>query len=262
MTKDQNYYKQLYKKFIDSRRDLIRDGYIERHHIKPRGLGGNNDPSNLIDLTPREHFFAHLLLYKIYPTNLRVIHGLNAMACGGKKQLNSWQYGFIKSAVTKKRPPKSDLLNLYYDKNFSYKKIGALYHVSDMTVCKWFKMYNINTGRMKKGNNKYKYTYDELVVTSLYKRGGVKAIQTHYGVSLSMASEWAKKCNLLPVKTIGIVKLIPPKEELYNVYVQNNTIKDIAKMFGVSMSLMQKWIKQYNFEPRPRLKSTRSLKSS
>lgn len=35
------------------------------HHIMPKSLGGTNDYENLISLTPREHYFAHLLLIKI-----------------------------------------------------------------------------------------------------------------------------------------------------------------------------------------------------
>lgn len=42
------------------------DGYVERHHILPRALGGTDDSSNLVALTAREHFVAHVLLAKIY----------------------------------------------------------------------------------------------------------------------------------------------------------------------------------------------------
>ena len=42
------------------------DGYKERHHILPKALGGSNELSNLVELTAREHFIAHLLLAKIY----------------------------------------------------------------------------------------------------------------------------------------------------------------------------------------------------
>jgi len=36
------------------------------HHIIPRSLGGLNDKINLVNLTAREHYIAHLLLWKIY----------------------------------------------------------------------------------------------------------------------------------------------------------------------------------------------------
>lgn len=40
--------------------------YTEAHHIIPKSLGGNDDVSNLVLLTGREHFIAHLLLSKIH----------------------------------------------------------------------------------------------------------------------------------------------------------------------------------------------------
>ena len=40
--------------------------YAERHHVVPRSLSGTNDKSNLVWLTAREHFVAHVLLAKIH----------------------------------------------------------------------------------------------------------------------------------------------------------------------------------------------------
>lgn len=41
-------------------------GYFERHHIQPRAMGGSDDSSNIVALTAREHFLAHMLLAKIH----------------------------------------------------------------------------------------------------------------------------------------------------------------------------------------------------
>jgi hypothetical protein len=60
-------YKKVYDDLIakcQSRQSI--DGYKERHHITPRSMNGSNDPSNLVDLTAREHFIAHFLLAKIH----------------------------------------------------------------------------------------------------------------------------------------------------------------------------------------------------
>lgn len=38
---------------------------FEKHHILPKSLGGNNDKSNLVALTLREHFICHMLLVKM-----------------------------------------------------------------------------------------------------------------------------------------------------------------------------------------------------
>ena len=40
--------------------------YCETHHIIPRSCHGTNDKDNLINLLPKEHYIAHLLLLKIY----------------------------------------------------------------------------------------------------------------------------------------------------------------------------------------------------
>lgn len=40
-------------------------GYKERHHIIPRCFGGDNSKTNVVQLTAREHYIAHLLLWKM-----------------------------------------------------------------------------------------------------------------------------------------------------------------------------------------------------
>jgi hypothetical protein len=40
----------------------LSNGYIEKHHIIPRSLGGSNDKENIVSLSGREHYIAHLLL--------------------------------------------------------------------------------------------------------------------------------------------------------------------------------------------------------
>jgi len=37
---------------------------LHKHHIIPRHMGGTDEPSNLIELTPAEHAEAHRLLYE------------------------------------------------------------------------------------------------------------------------------------------------------------------------------------------------------
>jgi len=63
-------YKKCYEKLCSSRKLLSRtknEGiYYELHHILPKCLGGTNEKENLILLTFREHFIAHLLLTKMY----------------------------------------------------------------------------------------------------------------------------------------------------------------------------------------------------
>lgn len=59
-------YQRIYDQFIADRRTKMPDGTFEVHHILPRSLGGDDDQTNLIPLSPEDHFFAHLLLAKIH----------------------------------------------------------------------------------------------------------------------------------------------------------------------------------------------------
>lgn len=40
-------------------------GCVEHHHIIPKSMGGDNSPTNIVALSPREHFVCHVLLTKM-----------------------------------------------------------------------------------------------------------------------------------------------------------------------------------------------------
>lgn len=95
-------YHRIYSQIIDRGRERglpryrTRKGY-ERHHIIPRCLGGNDLDDNLVDLTPREHFIAHLMLAKIHGGKLWL--ALLMMTSDGSKikhRTTSRQYELIR----------------------------------------------------------------------------------------------------------------------------------------------------------------------
>ncbi len=63
-----NKYYFHYFNLCSSRKNLDRrkskEVYYESHHITPKSLGGSDEPDNLVLLTAREHFIAHMLLIK------------------------------------------------------------------------------------------------------------------------------------------------------------------------------------------------------
>jgi hypothetical protein len=73
-----NYIK-IYNDLIDRGKNRIIHGYTENHHIVPRCMGGTNDETNLVRLTPEEHYVAHQLLSKIYPNNGALIKAVVMM---------------------------------------------------------------------------------------------------------------------------------------------------------------------------------------
>lgn len=74
-------YHEIYNTLIAraQKRILTGDEYTENHHIIPRCLGGNNSQINLVKLTGREHYIAHLLLWKMYPENSKLMFAFKMM---------------------------------------------------------------------------------------------------------------------------------------------------------------------------------------
>jgi hypothetical protein len=72
-------YELVYFHLIESRK-LLSPSNFEKHHIIPQCLGGTNEPSNIVKLTPREHFLAHRLLAKMYPEHGGLLYAANMMS--------------------------------------------------------------------------------------------------------------------------------------------------------------------------------------
>lgn len=83
-------YAAIYERLIYRARHRTIDRYVERHHVVPRCMGGSDDADNLVDLTAEEHFLAHALLVKIYPSHPRLIYALSMMCMNrnGRRQNN------------------------------------------------------------------------------------------------------------------------------------------------------------------------------
>ena len=77
---DSKYY-TWYWNIINTAREQGRTGYVEKHHILPRKMGGTNKPDNLVKLSAREHFIVHRLLTKftIGNSNFQMMFAFNWM---------------------------------------------------------------------------------------------------------------------------------------------------------------------------------------
>lgn len=58
-------YSRWYEALITKAQNRTIDGYVEKHHVIPRSFGGNDGKANLVNLTAREHYIAHALLWKM-----------------------------------------------------------------------------------------------------------------------------------------------------------------------------------------------------
>jgi hypothetical protein len=88
-----NKYTNIYYSIVNRAKNRTLATYKERHHIIPKSLGGNNDRSNIVDLTAREHFICHLLLTKMTSGNnkKKMSYALWLM-CNLKNQNQSERY--------------------------------------------------------------------------------------------------------------------------------------------------------------------------
>lgn len=91
-------YAKHYEKLIQRARERVIDGYIERHHIVPRSMGGSNAKANIVRLTPEEHFLAHLLLVKMHPERPALMGALFLMSRSavGLTQRSNKVYGWLR----------------------------------------------------------------------------------------------------------------------------------------------------------------------
>lgn len=67
----ENKYSRWYHGIVESAKQRPVVGYVERHHILPKSLGGSDDSENIVKLTAREHFVCHALLIRMTEGQVR-----------------------------------------------------------------------------------------------------------------------------------------------------------------------------------------------
>lgn len=103
MAKVKTKYQKWHDQIISRAKNRQLHEYFERHHIKPKCIGGGNEESNKVDLTYREHFLVHWLLTKFTKGKVKakMIHCLSMMTCrvrGRGQVITSWQYALARKA--------------------------------------------------------------------------------------------------------------------------------------------------------------------
>lgn len=114
-------YQRIYNEIIGRavKRNLkkSKELYVESHHIIPKSLGGTNKKDNLVNLTAREHYMAHWLLYKMYkgsPQGRKMLHAWNRMCCidiNNVKKYTSHSFKYARELHSKSMSGKN---NPYY----------------------------------------------------------------------------------------------------------------------------------------------------
>ena len=86
-------YQKIYDALVNHRLNhpaKLEFDYTENHHIIPRACNGSNNKSNIVCLTIREHYIAHLLLAFIYKGTIyesRMLKAISYMKFGGSTSM-------------------------------------------------------------------------------------------------------------------------------------------------------------------------------
>jgi len=90
-------YKLHYDRLIQKANNRKLSSYKEAHHIIPKCMNGSDEKNNIIELTAREHFIAHILLVKIYPKEYGLIKSVNMMTVGqADRKIHNRMYSWLK----------------------------------------------------------------------------------------------------------------------------------------------------------------------
>jgi len=91
-------YNRIYRDLIDRARNRETLGYVEHHHILPKCMGGTNAKDNIVALTAREHFIAHLLLMKLHPKYPKLVFAVKMMCRQfSGERINNRMYEWIRN---------------------------------------------------------------------------------------------------------------------------------------------------------------------
>jgi hypothetical protein len=91
-------YRKIYNDLVIRGKNRQLECYKESHHIIPKCMGGEDNNSNLVDLTPEEHYVAHQLLTKIYPENYALAKAAGMMIAS---RPSNKLYGWLRRRIAK-----------------------------------------------------------------------------------------------------------------------------------------------------------------
>lgn len=149
-------YQKIYDDLIAKRiQDVNTTAFCEKHHIKPKSIYPEleHESSNIVRLTYREHFVAHLLLVKIYKqlgdkvNEQKMANAVMRMSRHKKyERISSREYDKIKSSLKGNGPNKGRKFSLEARKHMSEAQKGK----TPYNKGKRGLLYTVNNGKITK----------------------------------------------------------------------------------------------------------------
>ena len=182
----QNKYTQCYYNIVNRAKARKQIGYVEKHHIIPKSLGGKNTDNNLVKLTAREHFICHWLLTKMLndgPDKWKLLFAFHSFVRVNKNQnrykVTGKKYEILKKAVSEAKSK----LNIGNKYSLGHKR-------STDTISKWKESYAGHT-HSNETKQKLSQTMKEKYTKQEYVHKG-KTYEDLYG-----PEEAQRRCNKL-----------------------------------------------------------------
>lgn len=191
-------YERIYNQLIEKRKVHKLTGYTETHHIQPKSLGGSDSKDNLVELTAKEHFIAHLLLAKFKPCH-QTMNAIMIMRCKNYGQhrndiQNSRMYEWARKEFSKYMKMKS--------KGVSNSQYGTMWicNIELKENKKISKDIDIPEGWVR-GRNKWKHINDRKKLKKrFYITNGVEDKFLSYEDQLPLPDGWFKGKTNYPKK--------------------------------------------------------------
>ena len=101
-------YQRIYDELISAAelrgwiKHASEDAYTETHHKIPKCMNGSDNVDNLVELSAREHYIAHWLLYKIHKSP-RLAHAWALMCVRDKNQRRYTSHSFKYAKLAKSK---------------------------------------------------------------------------------------------------------------------------------------------------------------
>ena len=144
-------YQKVYDQLVQKNHVFSEGEYFETHHKVPKCMGGSDDASNLVNLTAREHYVAHLLLVKITEVggnpqaHGKMLYAFNCMKWGRCKGKRSFKFN---SRLYQKLKEEYASLRKQMMRTLHNPSLGMMWIHSDELKCskQWNKDLPIPTG--------------------------------------------------------------------------------------------------------------------
>jgi hypothetical protein len=173
-------YKKIYFNLVRKRKkEVIKNEYYENHHIIPRSFGGNNKKNNIVSLTAKEHYIAHLLLSKMFKYNKeKEIKMKFALIMMTVSALNQKRFTSIKFEQLRKNVSKLTSISQAGSKNSQFGKMWITNGLENKSIFKidaipegWEKGRFIKKKSIKeiKIKNTINYENNKIYYTNLYE---------------------------------------------------------------------------------------------